>query len=210
MDLLTLLRQQRAIAVIRAPSAQLGYEMAHAVAAGGMRLIEITADSDRSWALIDQLRTALPNCVIGTGTILNQADWQNAVSSGVQFMFSPHLDVQLIAQSRSIGIPMFPGALSPTEIMTAWQAGATAVKVFPIQALGGATYIKALRDPLGQIPLIPTGGVTMTNARELIAAGSIAVGLAGSLFPQTMVKEGDWQGITYLAQQLMNSVEIRD
>ncbi len=210
MDLLPLLRQQRAIAVIRAPAAQLGYEMALAVAAGGMRLIEITADSNRPWVLIDRLRTALPNCVIGTGTILNQADWQNAVSSGAQFMFSPHVDVQLIAQSRSIRMPMFPGALSPTEIVTAWQAGATAVKVFPVQAMGGADYIRALRDPLGQIPLIPTGGVTVTNARELIAAGSIAVGLAGSLFPLTMVAEGDWQSITYLAQQLMNSVEVRD
>jgi 2-dehydro-3-deoxyphosphogluconate aldolase / (4S)-4-hydroxy-2-oxoglutarate aldolase len=206
VDLLSLLRQQRAIAVIRAPAAQLGYEMAQAVAAGGMRLIEITADSDRPWVLIDRLRTALPNCVIGTGTILNQADWQNAVGSGAQFMFSPHVDVQLIAQSRSIGMPMFPGALSPTEIVTAWQAGATAVKVFPVKALGGAAYIRALRDPLGQIPLIPTGGVTITNARELIAAGSIAVGLAGSLFPKTMVIERDWLGITALAQQLMNSV----
>jgi 2-dehydro-3-deoxyphosphogluconate aldolase / (4S)-4-hydroxy-2-oxoglutarate aldolase len=206
VDLLPLLRQQRAIAVIRAPAAQLGYEMALAVAAGGMRLIEITADSDRPWVLIDRLRAALPNCVIGTGTILNQADWQNAVSGGAQFMFSPHVDVQLIAQSRNIGIPMFPGALSPTEIVTAWQAGATAVKVFPVQAMGGADYIRALSGPLSQIPLIPTGGVTVVNARELIAAGSIAVGLAGSLFPKTMVTAGDWPGITALAQQLMNSV----
>ncbi len=207
MDLLPLLRQQRAIAVIRAPAAQLGYEMAQAVAAGGMRLIEITADSDQPWALIDRLRTALPDCVIGTGTILNQADWQNAVSSGAQFMFSPHVDVQLIAQSRSIGLPMFPGALSPTEIVTAWQAGATAVKVFPVQAMGGVAYIKALNGPLGHIPLIPTGGVTVANAWELITAGSIAVGLAGSLFPQDLVAGGDWSGITDLAQQLMRSVK---
>jgi 2-dehydro-3-deoxyphosphogluconate aldolase / (4S)-4-hydroxy-2-oxoglutarate aldolase len=206
VDLLPLLRQQRAIAVIRAPDAQLGYEMAQAVAAGGMQLIEITADSDRPWALIDRLRTALPNCVIGTGTILNQTDWQNAVSGGAQFMFSPHVDVQLIAQSRSIGMPMFPGALSPTEIVTAWQAGATAVKVFPVQAMGGAAYIRALGSPLSQIPLIPTGGVTVANAQELIAAGSIAVGLAGSLFPKALMSDRDWSGITALAQQLMNSI----
>lgn len=208
MDLLPILKQQRAIAVIRAPAAQLGYEMAQAAAAGGMRLIEITADSDRPWALIDRLRTALPDCVIGTGTILNQADWQNAVSSGAQFMFSPHVDEQLIAQSRSIGLAMIPGALSPTEIVTAWQAGATAVKVFPVQAMGGAAYIKALGDPLGHIPLIPTGGVTLANAQELIAAGSIAVGLAGSLFPKSLVVGGNWPGITDLAQQLMRSVKL--
>jgi 2-dehydro-3-deoxyphosphogluconate aldolase / (4S)-4-hydroxy-2-oxoglutarate aldolase len=207
VDLLPVLRQQRAIAVIRAPSAQLGYEMALAVAAGGMRLIEITADSERPWDVIDRLRTALPDCIIGTGTVLSQTDWQNAVSSGVEFIFSPHVDMQLIAQSQVIGLPMIPGALSPTEIVTAWQAGATAVKVFPVQALGGADYIKALHSPLSQIPLIPTGGVTGANARGLIAAGAIAVGLAGSLFPKEAVERRDWAVVTKLAAQLMASLQ---
>jgi 2-dehydro-3-deoxyphosphogluconate aldolase / (4S)-4-hydroxy-2-oxoglutarate aldolase len=207
VDLLPVLRQQRAIAVIRAPSAQLGYEMALAVAAGGMRLIEITADSERPWDVIDRLRTALPDCIIGTGTVLSQTDWQNAVSSGVEFIFSPHVDMQLIAQSQVIGLPMIPGALSPTEIVTAWQAGATAVKVFPVQALGGADYIKALHSPLSQIPLIPTGGVTGANARGLIAAGAIAVGLAGSLFPKEAVERRDWAVVTKFAAQLMASLQ---
>jgi 2-dehydro-3-deoxyphosphogluconate aldolase / (4S)-4-hydroxy-2-oxoglutarate aldolase len=207
VDLLPVLRQQRAIAVIRAPSAQLGYEMALAVAAGGMRLIEITADSERPWDVIDRLRTALPDCIIGTGTVLSQTDWQNAVSSGVEFIFSPHVDMQLIAQSQAIGLPMIPGALSPTEIVTAWQAGATAVKVFPVQALGGADYIKALHSLLSQIPLIPTGGVTGANARGLIAAGAIAVGLAGSLFPKEAVERRDWAVVTKLAAQLMASLQ---
>jgi 2-dehydro-3-deoxyphosphogluconate aldolase / (4S)-4-hydroxy-2-oxoglutarate aldolase len=207
VDLLPLLRQQRAIAVIRAPSAQLGYKMAQAVAAGGMRLIEITADSDRSWDVIDRLRTSLPHCTIGTGTVLSQADWQNAVSSGVEFIFSPHVDVQLIAQSQAIGIPMIPGALSPTEIVTAWQAGATAVKVFPVQSLGGAAYLQALSNPLGQIPLIPTGGVTVANARGLIEAGAIAVGLAGSLFPPAVLENQNWSVVTQLATQLLDSLQ---
>jgi 2-dehydro-3-deoxyphosphogluconate aldolase / (4S)-4-hydroxy-2-oxoglutarate aldolase len=206
VDLLPVLRQQRVIAVIRAASAQLGYDMALAVAAGGIRLIEITADSDRPWAVIDRLRLALPNCVIGTGTILTQTDWQNAVASGAQFMFSPHVDTQLIAQSRVVGVPMIPGALSPTEIVTAWQAGATAVKVFPVQALGGTAYIKSLGSPLGQIPLIPTGGVTLVNAHDLIAAGAIAVGLSGSLFPQAVVNSQNWPVVTDLAAQLISSL----
>jgi 2-dehydro-3-deoxyphosphogluconate aldolase / (4S)-4-hydroxy-2-oxoglutarate aldolase len=102
---------------------------------------------------------------------------------------------------------MIPGALSPTEIVTAWQAGATAVKVFPVQALGGADYIKALHSPLSQIPLIPTGGVTGANARGLIAAGAIAVGLAGSLFPKEAVERRDWAVVTKLAAQLMASLQ---
>lgn len=206
MDWLQILQRHRAIAVIRAPSLPVGYEMAQAVAAGGIRLIEITADGDRPWATIDRLRQDLPDCVIGTGTILNLTDWQNAVSSGAQFIFSPHVDVGLIAKSKAIGMPMVPGALSPTEIVTAWQAGAAAVKVFPIQTMGGAAYLQALRGPLGQIPLIPTGGVTVANAREMIEAGAIAVGLAGSLFPQALVSQGDWRAIATLARQLMDSL----
>jgi 2-dehydro-3-deoxyphosphogluconate aldolase / (4S)-4-hydroxy-2-oxoglutarate aldolase len=207
VDLLPVLRQQRAIAVIRSSSAQLGYEMAQAVAAGGMRLIEITADSDRPWQTIDRLRAQLPDCVIGTGTVLSQADWHNAVSCGVEFIFSPHVDVSLIAQSQAIGLPMIPGALTPTEIVTAWQAGATAVKVFPVQALGGAAYLQALGSPLSQIPLIPTGGVTVANAPGLIKAGAIAVGLAGSLFPREVLASRNWPAVTQLATELLAALQ---
>jgi 2-dehydro-3-deoxyphosphogluconate aldolase / (4S)-4-hydroxy-2-oxoglutarate aldolase len=206
MNWLELLQQQRIIAVIRAPSHQLGLKMAMAVAAGGIKLIEITADSDRAWDLISQLQQDLPDCVIGTGTILTNSQWSDAVSSGARFMFSPHVDVNLIGRSISIGIPMIPGAFSPTEIVTAWQAGAASVKVFPISSLGGADYIRAVRTPLGQIPLIPTGGVNLTNAQDLIAAGAVAVGLAGALFPQSLLEQEDWGSIGTLAKDLLASL----
>jgi 2-dehydro-3-deoxyphosphogluconate aldolase / (4S)-4-hydroxy-2-oxoglutarate aldolase len=206
MNWLELLQQQRVIAVIRAPSQQLGLQMAMAVAAGGIKLIEITADSDRAWDLIPQLQQDLPDCVIGTGTILTNSQWSDAVSSGARFMFSPHVDVGLIGRSRSIGIPMIPGAFSPTEIVTAWQAGAASVKVFPINSLGGADYIRAVRNPLGQIPLIPTGGVNLTNAQDLIAAGAVAVGLAGALFPKSLLEQEDWSSIGTLAKDLLASL----
>jgi 2-dehydro-3-deoxyphosphogluconate aldolase / (4S)-4-hydroxy-2-oxoglutarate aldolase len=206
MNWLELLQQQRVIAVIRAPSHQLGLQMAMAVAAGGIKLIEITADSDRAWDLIPQLQQDLPDCVIGTGTILTNSQWSDAVSSGARFMFSPHVDVGLIGRSRSIGIPMIPGAFSPTEIVTAWQAGAASVKVFPINSLGGADYIRAVRNPLGQIPLIPTGGVNLTNAQDLIAAGAVAVGLAGALFPKSLLEQEDWSSIGTLAKDLLASL----
>jgi 2-dehydro-3-deoxyphosphogluconate aldolase / (4S)-4-hydroxy-2-oxoglutarate aldolase len=208
MDWLKFLEQQRVIAVIRAPSYRLGGQMAKAVAAGGVKLIEITADSDRAWDLIPELQQELPDCVIGTGTILTDDQWHSAVRSGAQFMFSPHVDVSLISKSRSIGIPMIPGAFSPTEIVTAWQAGAASVKVFPIQSLGGADYIRAVCSPLGQIPLIPTGGVSLLNARSLIEAGAIAVGLAGSLFPQSFLAAEDWESITTTAQRLIASLQF--
>ncbi len=207
MNWLECLEQQRVIAVIRAPSYRLGLQMAKAVAAGGIKLIEITADSDRAWDLIPELQQELPDCVIGTGTILTNEQWSDAISSGAQFMFSPHVDVGLIGKSRSIGIPMIPGAFSPTEIVTAWQAGAASVKVFPIQSLGGADYIRAICSPLGQIPLIPTGGVNLLNAKDLIGAGAIAVGLAGSLFPKKCLEEEDWGSIATLAKNLVESLQ---
>ena len=164
-----------AIAVIRAPSLALGLAMAAAVAAAGMRLIEIAWTSDRPTTLIQQLRAQLPHCWIGAGTLLSVSDVEAAIGAGAQFCFMPHTDPRLIAPVKNQGIPVIPGAATPTEIVAAWQAGATSVKVFPITALGGTAYIRQLQGPLGHIPLIPTGGVTLENGPELLAAGAIAI-----------------------------------
>lgn len=199
---LQLLRQQRLIAVIRTNQLSLGRQMAQAMAASGIFIIEITWNSADAPKLIYQLRQELPQCTIGTGTILNQEQLQQAIDAGVQFIFTPHVEPALIASAVAADVPVVPGALSPTEIVTAWQAGASAVKVFPIQAVGGANYIKALQGPLGQIPLIPTGGVTLENAQEFLTAGAIAVGLSGELFPKSLVNAGDWQAIANRAKTL--------
>lgn len=203
---LTLLRQHRSIAVIRASQLSLGRQMAQAVAAGEMPLIEITWNTDRAPELISQLRLELPHCTIGTGTLLNLVQLQQAIDAGAQFLFTPHVDPALIAAAVDAGVPMVPGALSPTEIVTAWNAGASCVKVFPIEAVGGASYIKSLQGPLGQIPLIPTGGVTLENAKTFIAAGAIAVGLSGDLFPKGLIAAGDWEAIAQRAKTLQQQL----
>lgn len=203
---LTLLRQHRSIAVIRASQLSLGRQMAQAVAAGEMPLIEITWNTDRAPELISQLRLELPHCTIGTGTLLNLVQLQQAIDAGAQFLFTPHVDPALIAAAVDAGVPMVPGALSPTEIVTAWNAGASCVKVFPIEAVGGASYIKSLQGPLGQIPLIPTGGVTLENAKTFIAAGAIAVGLSGDLFPKALIAAGDWEEIAQRAKTLQQQL----
>ncbi|WP_424098317.1 bifunctional 4-hydroxy-2-oxoglutarate aldolase/2-dehydro-3-deoxy-phosphogluconate aldolase [Moorena producens] len=199
---LNLLQQQRVIAVIRASSKSLGEQMAKTVATGGIRLIEITWNSADAPELISQLHKELPNCIIGTGTILNQSQLHQAIDVGAQFIFSPHVDTAVIKAAVAANVPVVPGALSPTEIVTAWDAGASCVKVFPIQAVGGASYIKALLGPLGHIPLIPTGGVTIDNAQELINIGAIAVGLSGNLFPKSLIDGGNWNAIAKRAKQL--------
>lgn len=196
------LQRSRAIAVIRSDQVNQGVAMATAVAAGGIRLIEITWNSDRPAHLIARLRSHLPHCRIGAGTLLTVADVQEAVAAGAQFLFTPHTSPPLIQVAQSMEVPLVAGALSPTEIVTAWQAGAACVKVFPIQAVGGVAYLHALQGPLGHIPLIPTGGVTMANARALIAAGAIAVGLSGDLFPKGAIAQQNWNCVTQRAQQV--------
>ncbi|GBE90675.1 2-keto-3-deoxy-phosphogluconate aldolase [Nostoc cycadae WK-1] len=205
-DWLSKLRKNRAIAVIRASKIELGEQMAMAVASGGMQLIEITWNSDRAAELIAKLRMKLPDCLIGTGTLFNVQQLQDAIASGAQFLFSPHIDLEMIAAAVTKEVPIIPGALTPTEIVTAWQQGASCVKVFPVQALGGASYIKSLQAPLGHIPLIPTGGVTLKNAPEFIQAGAVAVGLSSELFPKKLVIAENWQAIAQHASNLIQNL----
>ncbi|MBS3029348.1 MAG: bifunctional 4-hydroxy-2-oxoglutarate aldolase/2-dehydro-3-deoxy-phosphogluconate aldolase [Dolichospermum sp. DET50] len=200
---LSQLKIHRAIAVIRAPKMVWGEQMALAVASGGMGLIEITWNCDRAPELISQLRSQLPNCMIGTGTLFNVQQLEEAIACGAQFLFSPHTDPDMIKAAVAQNIPMIPGALTPTEIITAWNYGASCVKVFPVQAVGGTSYIKSLQGPLGHIPLIPTGGVMLENAKAFLEAGAVAVGLSGELFPKKWVLEENWDGITEQAKALI-------
>jgi 2-dehydro-3-deoxyphosphogluconate aldolase/(4S)-4-hydroxy-2-oxoglutarate aldolase len=200
---LSQLKKHRAIAVIRASKMVLGEQMALAVASGGMQLIEITWNSDRAPELISQLRAQLPDCMMGTGTLFNVQQLQEAIACGAQFLFTPHTDPEMIQTAVRANIPIIPGALTPTEIMTAWNYGASCVKVFPVQAVGGTSYIKSLQAPLGHIPLIPTGGVTLENAKDFLQVGAIAVGLSGELFPSESVLRGNWTNITQQAKTLM-------
>jgi 2-dehydro-3-deoxyphosphogluconate aldolase / (4S)-4-hydroxy-2-oxoglutarate aldolase len=202
------LRQHRAIAVIRSSEMEIAKKMALAVAAGGMKLIEITWNSDRAGDLIKQLRRELPDCTIGTGTLLDMADLESAIASGVQFIFTPHVNAEIIHTANLQNIPVIPGALTPTEIVNAWNHGADCVKVFPVQSLGGINYIKSLQAPLSNIPLIPTGGVTLANAHEFIQAGAVAVGLSSELFPQDLIKGQKWDAISQLATDLNQQLKF--
>lgn len=203
---LSTLRKNRIIAVIRTSKMELARQMANAVAAGGIRIIEITWNTDQAAKLITLLRSELPNCIIGTGTLLTLEELQKALKIGCQFVFTPHTNPIMIQTAKIAAVPIIPGALSPTEIVTAWQAGANCVKIYPVSAVGGANYIKSLQRPLGKIPLIPTGGVTLENAQEFIKVGAIAVGLSGKLFPKKLIISQDWEGITQQTQLLVKQL----
>ncbi|MEM8639835.1 MAG: bifunctional 4-hydroxy-2-oxoglutarate aldolase/2-dehydro-3-deoxy-phosphogluconate aldolase [Cyanobacteria bacterium P01_G01_bin.54] len=201
MTWLSQLEKMPLIAVIRASTFDQGYQMATCALVGGLTSVEITWTTPRAAELVQQLHQAFPAGAIGVGTIRTEAQLSAAVAAGAAFAFAPHTDVALIQRARSLGLPMVPGAMTPTEIVTAWQAGATAVKVFPIQAVGGAAYLRAIAAPLGQIPLIPTGGVTLEQTPALLKAGAIAVGLGSQLFPAAALAGQDWAGITEQIRQ---------
>lgn len=201
---LALLTRHRAIAIIRAPSVNVGLSMAQAAAAGGFSLIEVAWNKNAQPAeMMQAIRQALPRCTIGVGTVLTETDLRGAIAAGAQFCFTPHTDCALIQLARSQHLPMIAGAMTPTEIITAWRAGAASVKVFPISALGNGHYICSILRPLGAIPLVPTGGVTCESALSLIEAGAVAVGLSTALFPQEEVRQGDWAAIEARSRNLL-------
>lgn len=204
---LQLLKKHKAIAIIRCSDYHLAYKMALAAAAGGIGSIEITWNSDRPDKLISRLRTELSHCTVGAGTILNVQQFQAAVSSGAQFAVAPHYDPTILEASFHSSIPFIPGVFSPSEMVRAWQQGAIAVKVFPIKSLGGADYIRCLQGPLSQIATIPTGGITIDNARSAIEAGAIAVGISSNLFPPQAIAEGNWSAITARAKLLCRRLQ---
>ena len=197
---------EKIIAVIRAFPKTLGKQLAQTMEKGGIRLIEITWNSDQPEQLISELRSQMPHCLIGTGTILTEEDLESAIAHGAQFVFTPHVDPRLIKLAKNNKIPIIPGALSPTEMITAWQGGATAVKVFPASAMGGVNYIKSLQGPLGNIPKIPTGGVTIENAKAFIEAGAIAVGLSSQLLPKSLIEAENWEAMTERALRLKQTL----
>ncbi len=183
-DWLLHLWQQPLIAVIRLCSSPAQALQGSTLAIrAGIRHIEITPHVPRYLELIAQLRQDHPQCWIGVGTVSHRQMAEQAWRAGAQFCVCPFTDESIIRWGREVGLPVVPGALTPSEIWKAWQAGATAVKVFPAESMGGSRYLRHLRPVLGSLPLIPTGGVTLTKAAEYLQAGAWAVAIAGDLFP---------------------------
>ena len=177
--------------------------VAEALVAGGVRAFEVTLDSPDALTAISALVHRYPDgsLLVGAGTVLDVAGATTAVRAGARFLVSPHTDVELIHWAVEQGLPVFPGALTPSEILAAWRAGASAVKLFPASAVGPA-YVREMRGPLAAIPLIPTGGVTAENAAAFIAAGALGVGVGSWL-----IADGSPDLIRQRATQLIRAVQ---
>ena len=170
------------IPVVRARSSDDAIRAVEAIRAGGIPILEITMTVPGAVNVIaDLVRRLGDDALIGAGTILDADGARACIDAGARFVVSPSLDVPTIETCRALEVPVFPGALTPTEIVTAWKAGADAVKVFPAGAVGGAAYLKSIKAPLPQIELIPTGGISLKTAADFIAAGAMALGVGADL-----------------------------
>jgi 2-dehydro-3-deoxyphosphogluconate aldolase/(4S)-4-hydroxy-2-oxoglutarate aldolase len=179
------------VPVVRAASAAEARLAAQAVCDGGIPIVEITMTVPGAVEVIRELRKSAPSSVlIGAGTVLDAEAARRCLDAGAQFLVSPGLNVPTIELAARSGILMLAGALTPTEVITAWNAGSDLVKVFPCGQVGGAKYIKALQGPLPQIPLVPTGGVNLNTAAEFIEAGAAALGIGGELVQADALKSG--------------------
>ena len=194
------------VPVIRAASAEEARFAAEAVLEGGISVIEITMTVPGAVDLIRELTRAMPRFLVGAGTVLDAETARRCLDAGAQFLVSPGLDLPTVAFAAKQGVLMMAGALTPTEVLTAWKAGSDLVKIFPCGQVGGAGYIKALKGPLPQIPLIPTGGVNLSTAAEFIRAGSAALGVGGELVLKEAVKARQKQAITETARKLVEIV----
>ena len=195
------------IPVVRATSADEAMRAIDAIREGGISVLEITMTVPGAVGVIEQLSRKYRNDVlVGAGTVLDPETARACMLSGAQFVVSPALNVETIACCRRYGVAIMPGALTPTEVVQAWTAGADFVKVFPAGALGGASYLKALKAPLPQIQLVPTGGVSLKTAADFIKAGASALGVGADLVDLKAIRDGQANVITERAKQFVEIV----
>jgi 2-dehydro-3-deoxyphosphogluconate aldolase/(4S)-4-hydroxy-2-oxoglutarate aldolase len=194
------------VPVIRADSSDTALRIADALIAGGIRTLEITMTVPDALTAIRAIADRLGREVLlGAGTVTGREMAEAAVDAGAEFLVTPCLVADVIAVARSRGVAVLPGALSPTEVFTAWSLGGDVIKIFPASNAGGASYLKALKGPFPQIPLCPTGGVNLQTIADFVKAGAVAVGVGGELVSKAAIDAGDFGRITSLAKQYVDA-----
>src|ERR1700761_268495 len=201
------LRKIGLVPVLRAQSVEQALAIAEAIAAGGGTVLGINMTVPGAVEVMKTLAKTRPDILIGAGTVLDQETARMCILEGAKFVVSPALNLGTIEMCHRYSIAVLPGALTPTEVVTAWQAGADVVKVFPASALGGAKYLTALKGPLPQVELIPTGGVSLATAKEFLQAGAFALGVGSDLVDTKAIAAGQPETITENARKYLEIVK---
>jgi 2-dehydro-3-deoxyphosphogluconate aldolase/(4S)-4-hydroxy-2-oxoglutarate aldolase len=204
--MLELLLQHKIVAILRGIEDRHADDTAQALIDGGIHMMEITMNTEGAAVMIERWRTRFDGkAAIGAGTVTDVALAEQAVAAGAQFLISPNLDEEVIAYGRERGLSVWPGVMTPTEIVKAWKAGADAVKIFPMGTLG-VGYLQEIRGPLNDIPMLATGGVDLHNIADYFKAGANAVGMGGKLVNLEWVREGKFDQVTERARQFADAV----
>lgn len=208
--ILTILEKGGVVPVVRLPSLEQAVPLVRALLAGGITAIEPTMTSPGALDVLPILLAEIAafgagDAVLGMGSVTSPEQAAAAIDVGAQFIVSPALDLPTVAYCVERGVPVMPGALTPSEIQTAWKAGASVVKVFPARVFGPA-YFKDVLAPLPHLRLMPTGGVDLTNAADFVRAGAVAVGVGSALVDKKLIDAGDWAEITRRATIYVQTV----
>jgi 2-dehydro-3-deoxyphosphogluconate aldolase / (4S)-4-hydroxy-2-oxoglutarate aldolase len=203
--ILSKIRTEKVIALIRAENSDGLLDCAKALADGGLTSIELTMTTPGAIRMLEKATSELPDFLFGLGTVLDAETARMGILSGARFVVTPALRPDVITLCKRYSIPIFSGALTPTEVVNAWEAGADAAKIFPAEFFGPA-YIKSLKGPLPHVEMVPTGGVTAENVGEFIKAGAYATAAGSSLVEAKALKEKNWAAITAKAKAFVAAV----
>lgn len=206
-DIIKQIENLGVVPVVRAASADEAMRAIDAIKEGGINVLEITMTVPGAVKVIEAVAEKYgSDAIVGAGTVLDPETARICLLAGAQFVVSPALNLKTIEMCRRYGVPVMPGALTPTEVVTAWQAGADFVKVFPAGSVGGPSYIKNLKGPLPQIKIIPTGGVSLKTAADFIRAGASALGVGTDLVDVEAIRAGEAHIITERAREFLEIV----
>jgi 2-dehydro-3-deoxyphosphogluconate aldolase/(4S)-4-hydroxy-2-oxoglutarate aldolase len=202
-----LIRAERFIPVVRVATTREALDVADALKAGGARLIEVTFTVRGALEVIRELRQKYEDeIVLGAGTVLDVQSAHDALVAGAEFLVSPAFDLEVVRFAKKSNRLVIPGAMTPTEILNAWNAGADMVKVFPAGRVGGPEYIRSIRGPLPDIPLVPTGGVDLKSAASYIKAGAAALGIGGELMDKKAIAEKRFDLISRSTREFLRTI----
>jgi 2-dehydro-3-deoxyphosphogluconate aldolase/(4S)-4-hydroxy-2-oxoglutarate aldolase len=197
------LKQIGLVPVLRAESVDKALALVEAIAAGGVTAMEVTMTVPGAIQVMRKLTEQRPDLLIGAGTVLDPETARACILEGAKFVVSPALNVKTIEMCHRYSVAALPGALTPTEVVNAWEAGADVVKIFPASAMGGAKYLSSLKAPLPQVEMIPTGGVSLDTAKSFLEAGAFALGVGADLVNTKAMAEGKPEVVTESAKKYM-------
>jgi 2-dehydro-3-deoxyphosphogluconate aldolase / (4S)-4-hydroxy-2-oxoglutarate aldolase len=197
------------VPIVRTTSTDDAIRAAEAIIASGIGMVEITMTVPNALQVVGQVaKTFGDQVLVGAGTILDRQACESAIGAGAEFIVAPSFEPHVVETALKYDKPCLPGALTPTEVLAAWRAGADMVKVFPCGPVGGPKYIQALKGPLPQIEMVPTGGVSLSNATEFIQAGATAIAVGGDLVDMKAVRAGNFEAITVIAKNFIEAVQL--